>query len=350
MSAPVLIEFRRGAENLVETRHRGTLVVVNAAGTVRWSAGDANAAFALRSTAKPFQLLPFLLDGLHLPPAVDKPLASADLAVLMSSHAGEPMHTRRIAALLDRFGLGEHHLRCGTHPPSDASARDALLIAQTQPGPLHCNCSGKHTAMLAVCARHGWALDTYLDAEHPLQRRIRAILAALAGTAEEELACSVDGCSLPTYWLGLVSLARLFAFLAEPSAAPAVEGRSVAGELALLARSGMARPEMIAGTKRLDTALMRAFPGRVFAKGGAAGLHAMAIAPGAGVPEALGVAIKIDDGDNDGRIRALVAREVLARIGLGPPEPHAAAALESVAPRAAHNFRGLEVGRYAAVF
>ena len=351
MSSPVLIEFRRGGDDLVETYHRGTVAVVNAEGVARWHAGDPDRACALRSTAKPFQLLPLLLDGLHAPPAVSEPLAAADLAVLMSSHAGEPMHTQRVAALLARFGLTPDHLRCGTHPPNDPAAREALLRRGASPGPLHCNCSGKHTAMLAVCARRGWPLHTYVDIDHPLQRRIRGILAALSGEAEESLRSSIDGCSLPTYWLALRSLARMFARLAQPSAAPEVEGRSPAGELALLLASGMSNPEMIAGSTRLDTALMAAYPGRVFAKGGAAGLQAMAVPAGPGVPEPLGIAVKVDDGDPDGRIRALVAIAVLERIGLPPPASGPARdALEAIAPRAARNFRGLEVGSYQCVF
>ncbi|MDX1433270.1 MAG: asparaginase [Gammaproteobacteria bacterium] len=345
MSSRALIEFRRGADDLVETRHLGTVIVADVTGTVRWHAGDPERRCALRSTAKPFQLLPFVLDGLH------ESLDAADLAVLMSSHSGEPMHTTRIAALLERFDLSPRELRCGAHAPTDAATRDALARAGVAPGPLHCNCSGKHAGMLAVCRRRGWPLESYLEVEHPLQQRIRAILATLAGEPGRSLRSSVDGCSLPTWWLGLASLARMFACLAEPAAAPDLEGRSPARELALLRDAGLASPEMIAGHTRLDTVLMRAFPGRVFAKSGAAGLYAMAVPAGAGVPEALGIAIKIDDGDPDGRIRGLVALEVLARIGLAPPTPGAALErLRTLAGRTARNFRGLDVGTYQPVF
>ena len=50
-------------------------------------------------------------------------------------------------------------------------------------------------------------------------------------------------------------------------------------------------PEMVAGIGRLDTAVMRATDGAVFAKVGAEGVYAAGI-PGAG----LGVALKIEDG------------------------------------------------------
>ena len=41
------------------------------------------------------------------------------------------------------------------------------------------NCSGKHAAMLATCVANGWPTETYLDADHPLQRAIAATFARL---------------------------------------------------------------------------------------------------------------------------------------------------------------------------
>ncbi len=35
------------------------------------------------------------------------------------------------------------------------------------------NCSGKHAGMLATCRINGWAIDSYLDPDHPLQERDR---------------------------------------------------------------------------------------------------------------------------------------------------------------------------------
>ena len=349
--APVLVEFRRGGADRIETRHRGAVAVVDSGGHLLWQAGDPGQAYALRSTAKPFQLLPLLLDGLYAGRGEDAPLEPADLAVMMSSHNGEPMHTERIAALLSRFGLEQSALRCGVQAPALAVDRERLTRANEKATPLQCNCSGKHTNMLAVCSRRGWPLESYLDLNHPLQIRIREILATLVGRADMAFPHSIDGCSLPTFWLPLESLAHLFSAIADPAAAPTVEGRDIGPELATVRGAGMQHPELVAGSGRLDTLLMRALDGRIFAKTGAAGLYAVALPAGPRVPAALGIAVKIEDGDPRSRIRATVLVEVLRQLGVVTRDDGDLwNALEEVAQPTEQNFRGLEVGMYRPVF
>jgi L-asparaginase II len=349
--APVLVEFQRGGADRIETRHRGSVAVVNPSGRLLWAVGDAERAYALRSTAKPFQLLPLLLDGLHGASDEHGALEAADLAVMMSSHNGEPMHTERIAALLARFHLAPEALQCGVEPPALRQDRERLLLANQPATSLHCNCSGKHTNMLAVCSRRGWPLESYLDAEHPLQRRIRDMITVLAGHENATLPQSIDGCSLPTWWISLRALARMFAYIADPSAAPPLEGRSIETELTTLRAAGMQHPEQIAGSGRLDTLLMRALEGRLFAKTGADGLYAVALPAGARVATPLGIVIKVEDGDPGSRIRALVIGEVLRQLGvIGGDDEDLHETFESIAAPAQRNFRGLEVGRYQPVF
>jgi L-asparaginase len=66
----------------------------------------------------------------------------------------------------------------------------------------------------------------------------------------------------------------------------------------------MEYPEMVAGEGRLDTDLMRAAPGRVVSKGGAEGYHGVGIVTKNG--PALGVAIKIGDGDGKRGVHPVV--------------------------------------------
>ena len=349
--APVLVEFQRGGPDRIETRHRGAVAVVDSQGRLIWQAGDAQQAYALRSTAKPFQLLPLLLDGLDGGRGEQPPLAPADLAVMMSSHNGESMHTERIAALLARFGLDPSALQCGAQSPALTADKEALVRAHRKATPLHCNCSGKHTHMLAVCSRRGWPLASYLDLDHPLQVRIRDMLVTLVGQADMTLPHSVDGCSLPTFWLSLKTLAHLFAYIANPGAAPPVEGRSIETALTRLREAGMQHPELIAGSGRLDTLLMRSLGGRLFAKTGAAGLYAAALPAGPRVPEALGIAVKIEDGDPKSRIRASVMVEVLRQLGVVTREDRDLwNQLGEIAQATERNLRGRDVGTYVPVF
>lgn len=341
-------EFRH-----LENLHLGIISVVSGTGEEVYAWGDTERAFPLRSTAKPFQLLPYLLDGLHLPTG-GRPLEGgaplADLALMMASHSGEPMHTERIARLLTASGLAVGALHCGTHAPLHEPTRDALVCAGMQPTALHCNCSGKHVAMLRVCRHRGWPTQSYTEYDHPLQQRIERILLALSGRSGPGLAWTIDGCSLPSFVLPVTALARLFAYLACPEAAPAVEGRAAGTELALLFRAATAHPEMIAGTGRLDTELMQALGGRLFAKSGAAGLYAMALAPNARFPAGLGVALKVADPDADARVRAVTALELLRQLGAIPDAAALPKAVQTLAAGRLTNLRARVVSEIRPLF
>src|SRR5699024_7492415 len=69
-------------------------------------------------------------------------------------------------------------------------------------------------------------------------------------------------------------------------------------------------PEMVAGTKRFDTELMKAFEGRIVAKGGAEGVHCFG-----DKDTGIGVAIKVEDGN--ARATNVSAMNVLKQLHLG---------------------------------
>ena len=74
-------------------------------------------------------------------------------------------------------------------------------------------------------------------------------------------------------------------------------------------------PEMIGGTRRLDTLLMRAAPGKIISKVGAEGVYLAGILPNERWQNGLAIAFKIEDGD-DLRARPVVAIELLRRLGI----------------------------------
>ncbi|MDX1556205.1 MAG: asparaginase [Xanthomonadales bacterium] len=347
---PVLVEASRGPAVGSEIRHAGAIAVVDGEGNLMAGVGDVNAVFPLRSTTKPIQLLPYLLDGLHR----DRPRAGQellpDLAVMMSSHAGELMHTQRVSGILQAYGLSPQALLCGAHWPYSAAARNALIRGDESPGNLHSNCSGKHTGMLAVCVRNGWPLESYVDAEHPLQRRINSIVAVLSRSRRTPLPHSVDGCSLPTHWVTMRGLAHMYAALAYPEGAPEVEQRPIGEELELLFTAGTRHPEMVAGNGFFDTRLMTSFGGRVLAKGGAAGVYAMAVAPTNAFPHGLGIAFKVEDGDGDARARPIIACEILRQLNIAPENKATAESLEALAGATVLNVRRMRVGEYRCLF
>ncbi|GAB3968361.1 hypothetical protein GCM10027615_20020 [Plantactinospora veratri] len=247
---PLVEAVRSG---FVESVHRGSVVVLDAAGSVRAEAGDIRGPVFPRSSNKPLQAIGMLRVGL--------PLSGADLAVACASHHGEDLHADRVGALLRRTGLTESALRCPPDLPLSESARDALLRAGGGPSRLRMNCSGKHVGMLLACQAAGWPMAEYWHPEHPLQRAITVAIEEFTG--EPAAAVGVDGCGAPLLAVSLTGLAR--AYLRLVSAEPGSPARVVADAM-------RAYPEMVAGTddQAYDTRLMAAIPG-LLAKSGAEG-------------------------------------------------------------------------------
>lgn len=278
---PVLAEVTRGTR--VESRHRGTVAVVDAAGCDVLALGDVEAPVFPRSAVKVFQGIPLIETG-----AADAlGLTTAELSLAVASHSGEQGHVDLAAAMLKRVGLGEGALECGCHWPFDQPVALALARSGATPTALHNNCSGKHAGFLCTAVHVGEAVSGYVGPEHPVQARARAVIEDLTDTRLAADAGGIDGCSIPTYAAPLRRFAAGFAKL--------VSGQGVNADRAKAGRrlieAGMAEPWYMAGTGRACVALMEAAPGRVFAKTGAEGVFCGA------VPElGIGFALKIDDG------------------------------------------------------
>jgi L-asparaginase II len=96
---------------------------------------------------------------------------------------------------------------------------------------------------------------------------------------------------------------------------------------------------MVAGSGRFDTRVMQALGERVFCKVGAEGMHCAAL------PElGLGVAIKMDDGNNARAVEVAMAAVIAALLRLQGP---AAELLAELADLPLRNWNGIEVGRLA---
>jgi L-asparaginase II len=170
------------------------------------------------------------------------------------------------------------------------------------PSPLHCDCSGKHTGMLAASLHLGYPVDNYLDPAHPLQQQIKGLIAEVCQLPESALQMATDGCSLPTFGAPLRAFATAYATLA---ALAGPHGNA----LARLRSAMTAHPENVAGEGDLVTDLMLLSGGAVVAKTGAEGLLCMAI-PSRG----LGIAIRISDGSF--RAHPVIAASVLEQLNL----------------------------------
>ena len=334
---PVLAEVTRGA--LVESWHRGWVVVVDAAGSVISALGNSETRTFFRSAAKPFQAIPLITSGA----ATRFGLTAKEMAVITGSHSGEEIHLEAVDSILSRGGLTVDQLQCGTHTPFDTQAAKALRLAGRSPGILHNNCSGKHAGMLLLARQGGHALESYLDPDHPIQVEIRRVVAGFAGTPAEEIDVAVDGCSAPVFGVSLKAMALSYARLVDPPSDS--EWREASRQVV---SAMMEYPEMVGGTRgRLDTDLMRALPGQVISKVGAEGVQLLGVRPSPRYPRGLGIAVKIEDGDIR-RARDPVVIEVLRQLGL--LDEAGLAALGAGRPTSLHNHRRLTVGEVRPVF
>lgn len=325
MENPITVEVTRG--QLVESRHRGLAIVVDAEGEVVFSAGDVDSAVFPRSACKAMQALPLVESG-----AADAfGFGNRELALACSSHSGEPEHVATAAAMLAAAGRSETDLECGAHWSFDQATIIAQARSLDRPTALHNNCSGKHSGFVCTCAHMGEDTKGYSTYDHPLQQSIRAIMADLTGAVLGPDNCGTDGCSIPTYAVPLSGLARGFAKLGM--------GQGLAPIRAAAARrliaACMAEPFYVAGTKRFCTRLMQVAPGKIFAKTGAEGVFC-AVLPDKG----LSFAVKAEDGATraaEAMIAALLARYF-------EPDSEEQANLMGLANHGMRNWNGIEVG------
>jgi L-asparaginase II len=313
---PILVEATRG--QMVESRHRGSAVVADAEGRVVAAWGNVDMPVYPRSSIKPLQALALIETG-----AAKRFAASVEeIALACASHDGATEHTSRVAAWLARMGLSEADLECGAHAPTDPRAAEELIRRGRAASPVHNNCSGKHTGILAAAVHLGEPTRGYLAPEHPAERRLKAILEEMSGANLAHAPNGVDGCGIPVYAMPLAGLARAMARLAAPEGlAPA---RADAARRVVAAMTG--HPRLVSGSGRFDTEAMTQGAGRFVVKGGAEGMHAAAI-PG----EGLGIAVKIEDGA--GRASAIVMAELLARFARVELRDWREVALNNVAGR-----------------
>jgi len=326
---PALVEVTRGGR--VESVHRGSIAIVAPDGSSIASVGDPDQFAFTRSSAKPFQLAPFVASGRF----DEYGLGTDALAIMAASHNGEDRHVRLVQEILRRAGLTSAVLQNQVHAPYDVETAHRLLRDGEKPTALRGNCSGKHAGMVLFAKASGWPMDTYWHPDHPVQRLALETVSALSDVPIEDVATAVDGCGVVCFGMPIRGLATAFARLADPSAVADPPLRSA---LLRIRDAMMEHPELVAGERRrIDTALMRSFPKRVISKGGAEGVLAMGLPPGA-LPKAspfgdgpLGIAAKIEDGNLARRAGDVTSIAVLRQLGL-VADPIAGPLVEYAAP------------------
>ena len=350
MTVRPLFEVTRG--NIVESVHYGSIAVVDSDGKLISSYGDPKMVAFLRSSAKPFQALPFVEHG-----GVENfGLTPRELSILCASHEGSDLHVQTVEGIQKQVGIDESNLQCGIHMPSDAQAFKSIIMNGKTPTPNRNNCSGKHSGMLAYAKMRGLPLENYLDLEHPVQQDILAAFAEMCLLPVKEIGLGTDGCSAPNFAVPLYNAALGFARLCDPRALS--EARASA--CCKITSAMMSHPEMVSGYGEFDEQLMRAGEGKIVCKRGAEGYQIFGLLPGALGSDSpgVGIALKVSDGDasrmsldlaHNNRVRPAATLEILHQLGaLSSKQKQALASFGPAMP--VRNHRGIVTGRSRPVF
>ncbi len=295
----ILTKTYRG--DLLDTFATGHIAVTDETGRLLYSAGNPEYMAYSRSSIKLVQAMVPVEVG-----AVDAyNFTQQELAQICASHNGEKLHYDTVMNLLEKIGLKEEHLQCGTHYPLGAAASKEMMAKGEVPTPAYNNCSGKHTGMLSAVNYLKEDLDTYYKVEHPHQQRILEMIADVCCYPKEDIVVGLDGCGVPVHAMPV----RNFAYGTARMTRPLDTLGKDRGEIAKrVVEAVMAYPENVSGSDKLEKKLMEKYPGEVFIKRGAAGYCIVGL-----MKEGLGIALKVDDGQE--ATQTAVVLEVLKQLG-----------------------------------
>jgi L-asparaginase II len=297
----ILAEVYRG--NTVESVHFGSIVVVDNKGQVQYYAGDPDLISYTRSSLKPFQAVPLTERG-----GLEKyGFDLKALAIMCGSHSGSSIHTEQVQKNLDKIGLDESYLQCGTHPPIDYRTFNILPTKDEVFTPIQHNCSGKHSGQLALALMLGCDPERYLDPDFEPQKIVKQAVSEICEISPDDMKLGTDGCSLPNYAFPIKNLALGFANIASLK----TEGEVRKKAFQTIIEAVQTHPIMVSGEDRSDYYIMQALPKEVFCKLGGEAIQGVGI-----LDKGWGMAVKIGDGN----FRALgpVVVEALRQIGVLP--------------------------------
>ena len=274
---PILCRVTRG--ELTESIHVAFAVAVDETRQPFYSTGDPQYLTCIRSSLKPFQAAASVKAG-----AVDAAeFNDEELALMCASHKGERMHVKTAPSMLTKLGLTVDDYECGSHFPSDTLTRHRMIREDKEAQPLHNNCSGKHAGMLALAKHLGQGTANYIKKDHPVQRTILEYVQDITGL--ETIPTEIDGCSAPTPFMTLETIAGLFQTLAagnEP-------------ELKRVFKAMCSCPDLVGGSNHFDTNFIKALTGRGVTKVGGESVRGIALKTQD--KGSVGIAIKILDGN-----------------------------------------------------
>ena len=283
MPHPIIAKVYRN--NILDSFHRGSWALSDPDGNILWSAGDIDRPVYIRSCSKIFQTLPLIESG-----AADRfGITDEELVIIASSHNAELYHQKLVRSILAKIGLDESKLQCGSHPPHHIPTRNQVVADGIGFIPIHNNCSGKHSGMLALALHLGESISDYTLPSHPVQVLAKRSYARVAGVDEDSIRIGYDGCDVPAFITSLRTASRATARFVTPES---LNDSTLKKAIIRLTKAIIKYPFTLAGEGRFCTAFIRAGGGSVIGKTGAEASYL------AGLFEYnLGLMMKVDDGN-----------------------------------------------------
>jgi L-asparaginase II len=295
----LLVEVLRGGE--VESYHYGAAVVCDAEGNILKSWGDPHQLVFPRSALKHIQALTLVESGA----AEHFNFNKSEIALACASHSAEDIHTRTGLEILNRIGLCEDNLICGTPNILKEPTASFMLMKNEQPTKIHNNCSGKHIGFLAATVFQKADVRSYYKYEHPVQQHSFDIINDLAQTDVRQSPYGEDGCGFPIVTMPLKNLALCMARFASAR----TENHKRKEAILTIHDAITESPYHIAGTMSTVSDIIAVTKGKVLAKTGAEGIYT------ANIPErGIGIAVKIADGSV--RARSVLILAILDQLGI----------------------------------
>ncbi|MBT6472213.1 MAG: hypothetical protein HOK52_13275 [Candidatus Marinimicrobia bacterium] len=290
----ILSRVTRG--DFTESIHVVFGAIVNGQGELIHSFGDPYYFTCIRSSLKPFQAATSIKAG-----AVDAAsFTEKEIALMCASHLGEKTHVETAKSMISKLGYTMDHYECGSHYPADRESRYYEIQKGNEAIPYHNNCSGKHAGMLSLCKYLNVDPQGYIEKDHVVQQTI--IKQVKEYLQLGDIPFSTDGCSAPTPFLTLESIARLFQKLGS-------------GEYEELTRAYNAmsnHPYMIAGKNNFDSLFTEALGGRGLTKGGGEAVRGISLK--VFETENWGIALKVLDGN--ARVMPIAVLTLLEKLEL----------------------------------
>lgn len=215
-------------------------IVVDGRRTPVLSGGRSERTVWMHSAAKPLQLLPLLDRGLDRAYA----LSPGELALLSSSHMGQPQHMEALRSLLTKTGLRESGLVLPPAAPEGRISYRNWLLRGGGKRRLYHPCSGNHMAIMLLQRELTGGTAGYERMSSPAQREILWYIQNYTG---ETPMLKLDHCGIPTYRVSLGGIASAYQRLGKE----ALSG----GAAARLVSALHADPVMVEGDGCISTVL-----------------------------------------------------------------------------------------------